>query len=94
MDPPVPDHIEKAARDLQFRDHLSVALVVPEAPPAPPLGDSTLTGEVVDATTNRPVAGAEVKLVVPAITDAESKALIAQVSRRLAEADDQNAKDQ
>ena len=31
MDPPVPDHIEKAARDLQFRDHLSVALVVPEA---------------------------------------------------------------
>ena len=31
MDPPVPDEVATAARDLQFRDHLSVALVVPEA---------------------------------------------------------------
>ena len=31
MDPPVPAPVETAARDLQFRDHLSVALVVPEA---------------------------------------------------------------
>jgi molecular chaperone DnaJ len=36
---------------------------------------------------------AEVKLVVPAITDAESKGLIAQVSRRLAEATDRHNKD-
>jgi protoporphyrinogen oxidase len=31
MDPPVPAEVEKAAKDLQFRDFLSVALVVPEA---------------------------------------------------------------
>lgn len=31
MDPPVPPDIEAAARDLQFRDFLTVALVVPEA---------------------------------------------------------------
>ncbi len=31
MDPPVDARTEAAARDLQFRDHLSVALVVPEA---------------------------------------------------------------
>jgi protoporphyrinogen oxidase len=30
MDPPVPDDVAAAAHDLQFRDHLSVALVVPE----------------------------------------------------------------
>ena len=30
MDPPVPDVVAIAARDLHFRDHLSVALVVPE----------------------------------------------------------------
>ncbi len=30
MDPPVPADVERAARDLQFRDFLSVALVVPE----------------------------------------------------------------
>jgi protoporphyrinogen oxidase len=31
MNPPVPDEVAAAARDLHFRDHLSVALVVPEA---------------------------------------------------------------
>ena len=31
MDPPVPPDVEAAARDLQFRDFLTVALVVPEA---------------------------------------------------------------
>jgi protoporphyrinogen oxidase len=31
MDPPVPAEVERAAKDLQFRDFLSVALVVPEA---------------------------------------------------------------
>jgi molecular chaperone DnaJ len=36
---------------------------------------------------------AEVKLVVPAITDAHSKALIGQISRRLAEAADRGHKD-
>ena len=34
-------------------------LRVPEAPPRPPLGDAVLVGEVVDATNNQPVAGAE-----------------------------------
>jgi DnaJ-class molecular chaperone len=36
---------------------------------------------------------AEVKLVVPAVTDAESKALIAEVARRLAEAEPHENKD-
>jgi len=31
MDPPVPAKVADAARDLQFRDHLSVSLVVPES---------------------------------------------------------------
>jgi len=30
MDPPVPDDVLRAADDINFRDHLSVALVVPE----------------------------------------------------------------
>src|SRR5262249_23305248 len=29
MDPPVPDEVRQAADDIHFRDHLSVALVVP-----------------------------------------------------------------
>jgi len=36
---------------------------------------------------------AEVKLVVPAVTDAESRALVAEVSRRVAEAEAQNHKE-
>ncbi|MDQ3145768.1 MAG: NAD(P)/FAD-dependent oxidoreductase [Actinomycetota bacterium] len=31
MDPPVPDEVNRAAADLQFRDFLTVALVVPES---------------------------------------------------------------
>jgi protoporphyrinogen oxidase len=31
MDPPAPEHVQQAARDLGFRDFLTVALVVPEA---------------------------------------------------------------
>jgi len=49
-----------------FRDGWSLAtavLSVPEAPPVPPLGDAVLTGEVVNATNNRPVAGVDVKIV-------------------------------
>jgi DnaJ-class molecular chaperone len=37
---------------------------------------------------------AEVKLVVPAITDAESKALIARVAARVAETENQDSKAQ
>jgi Mg-chelatase subunit ChlD len=38
-------------------------LAVPAPPPRPPLGDATLAGEVVDATTGKAVSGAEVRLV-------------------------------
>ena len=38
-------------------------LTVPKAPAASKLGDAIVTGEVVDATNNRPLAGAEVRLV-------------------------------
>jgi molecular chaperone DnaJ len=49
----------------------------------PHFGDPTSRGDL----------WAEVKLVVPAITDAESRALLAEVSRRLPEADPRNQKD-
>lgn len=38
-------------------------LKVPAAPPAPPLGNAVLIGEVIDATTGKPVPEAEVRLV-------------------------------
>jgi uncharacterized protein YfaP (DUF2135 family) len=37
--------------------------VVPAASPVPPLGNATLAGEIVNATNNQPVAGADVRLV-------------------------------
>lgn len=49
-----------------YRDGWSLAtreLSVPEPSPAPPLGDAVLVGEVVNATNNKPVAGAAVKIV-------------------------------
>ena len=38
-------------------------LTVPEPPPPPKAGDGVLVGEVVDATTNKPLEGASVKIV-------------------------------
>lgn len=38
-------------------------LSIPRPPPAQPLGEATLSGEVVDATTGKPLSGAEVRLV-------------------------------
>lgn len=49
-----------------FREGWSLVrheLTVPAAPPVPPLGDSILIGEVVNATNNQPVANAQVKLL-------------------------------
>lgn len=40
-----------------------VGLAVPEPPPRPRLGNAVLMGEVVDATTNQPIAGAEVRII-------------------------------
>ncbi len=40
----------------------SRVLEVPPAPPRPPLGDAVLSGEVVNATNNTPVPGAEVRI--------------------------------
>jgi molecular chaperone DnaJ len=50
----------------------------------PHFGDPTSRGDL----------WAEVKLVVPAITDAESKALLAEVARRVAEADTRTRREQ
>ncbi len=38
-------------------------LQVPAAPSRPPLGDAVLQGEIVNATTNRPLEGAEIRIV-------------------------------
>jgi uncharacterized protein YfaP (DUF2135 family) len=38
-------------------------LTVPESPPVPPLGSAVLSGEIVNATNNQPVAGAVVKII-------------------------------
>jgi uncharacterized protein YfaP (DUF2135 family) len=55
-------------------------LAVPAAPPRPPLGHAAVAGEVVDATSNRPVEGAAIHLVgtgLRAATDAEGQFRIA-----------------
>ena len=62
-------------------------LQVPAAPPRPPLGRAIVQGQVVNATNNTPLAGAQVRLVgtpLSAVTDQDGKFRVTQAPEGLA----------
>jgi uncharacterized protein YfaP (DUF2135 family) len=75
------DQVAAAGGDTETLQWLSRQLQVPAAPTPPPLGDSVLSGTVVDATTNQPVSGGDIRVLgtrLTAQTDDEGRFRIEQ----------------